>query len=213
MKRLPRLIVLCLLSTKFSRIGLGIALIILFSGNLAHAQEGLDPRCGDRAAKGKIICTINKPNVTRRETVHSNVVFAPGDTVVIGADGCVQTGGFGDTWKLYVNPIGEDSDRLYHGLIRIPTATRGSSLVRIKDVKGTNLKVAGSGVALSQLVLHLGYEDDDYSDNGYDNHDDGIRDQCKGIGPAVVRIVIFRGAPPPPTPSKFDFNLEWDKAS
>jgi hypothetical protein len=134
-----------------------------------------------------------------------DVVFAPGDTVVVGARGCVQTGGVGDTWKRYVDPV---PDNLYHGLVRIPTATPGTGLVRIKDFKDQNLTVTGAGAAQSALVLHLGYEDDDYSDNGYYSHDDGTDDQCKNIGPAQVTIVIYRNVVPP-SQSKFDFNLEW----
>src|SRR5712692_9897000 len=132
----------------------------LFSAILTHAQ-GLDPRCSDRTARGKITCRIDKPDVKRHETVYSNVVFTPGDIVEVKADGCVQTGGWGATWKRYVNPSGDNSDHLYHGLIRIPTGTKNSALVRIKDLVGRPpLHVTGVGVPLSELVLHLGYEDD-----------------------------------------------------
>jgi hypothetical protein len=161
---------------------------------------------------GKIVCTINEPNVTQHESLYSKIVFAPHDIVDVAADGCVQTGGLGDTWKRYVNPIGPG---LYHGLIRIPTEqTTKGALVRIKSVIGTHLHVAGVGVPESQLLLHLGYEDDDYSDNGYYSHDDGTGDQCKtdaarGIdgGPAHVTITIYRGVNPDPTSSRFDFDV------
>ena len=183
--------------------------ILLFSAIVAHAQ--LDPRCSDRTANGQFTCTIDQPNVTQRETVLPNVVFAAGDTVVIGAGGCVQTGGVGNTWKLYVNPSGPDSDRLYHGLVRIPTATPGTGLVRVKDVIGKKLTVAGS-LPQAQLVLHLGYEDDDYSDNGYSHHDDGTEDQCKNIGPAQVRVVITRGVTGTGGDTgRFAFNLVWSE--
>ena len=191
---------------------LAVALVVLFSAVLTHAQD-LDPRCSDRTAKGQFTCVIDKPGVDRHETVYPSVQFMPGDSVVIGAGGCVQTGGFGDTWKLYVNPSGPDSDHLYHGLIRIPTATPGSGLVRIQDVINQNLTVTGAGVPLPNLVLHLGYEDDDYSDNGYNEHDDGTEDQCRNVKEAQVRIVITRGAAPPPPPGRFAFNLEWNSAA
>jgi hypothetical protein len=191
-------------SVKLSKL-VGVATLIwLFNATWAAAQ-GLDPRCSNRMATGQIICIIDKPDVTRHETVYLDVVFAPGDTVVVGARGCVQTGGFGDTWKRYVDPVPDNS---YHGLVRIPTATPGTGLVRIKDFKDQNLTVTGAGAAQSALVLHLGYEDDDYSDNGYYSHDDGTDDQCKNIGPAQVTIVIYRNVAPPPQ-SRFDFNLEW----
>ena len=100
---------------------LGLGLILIVSIPSGRAQD-FDSRCGDRTAKGKFDCTINKPIVSRPEWVYQNVVFAPGDTVYVHGDGCVQTGGSGDTWKRYVNPGGANSDHLYHGLVRIPTA-------------------------------------------------------------------------------------------
>ena len=174
----------------------------------------IDPRCGDRTAKGKFDCTISQPPVNELETPIPAIVFAPGDKVQVMADGCVQTGGLGATWKRYVNPAGDNSDRLYHGLIRIPTGTKNSGLVRINSIIETTLTVSGAGVPVPQLVLSLGYEDDDYSDNGYDNHDDGTADQClndptNGIdgGPAHVTITIARGVPPDPVTSRFNFDV------
>ena len=43
-------------------------------------------------------------------------------------------------------------------------------------------------------TITLGYADDfdGYSDNGYWSHDDGIDDQCRGIGPAFVILTITR---------------------
>ncbi len=176
----------------------------------------LDPRCSSRTATGTFTCTIDKPNVTQAETPYPIVVFAPGDVVEINADGCVQTGGSGQTWKRYVNPSGPNSDRLYHGLVRIPTGTKNSALVRIKDVISNPITVTGAGVPESQLTLSLGYEDDKYSDNGYDKHDNGTDNQCQTDptrnvdgGPAHVTITISRSAPPPVPSSRFDFDVLW----
>jgi hypothetical protein len=172
-----------------------------------------DP-CSDRTAMGKIVCNIWEPIVTQHESEYPNIVFAPGDIVQVSADGCVQSGGFGATWKRYVNPTGNNADRLYHGLIRLPTGTKDSALVRIYTVIGRNLRVTGIGVPESQLFLHLGYEDDNYSDNGYYSHDDGDADQCKTAdsndgGPAHVKVTIFRGpgVTPDPQSSRFDFDV------
>jgi hypothetical protein len=163
---------------------------------------------------GQFDCVIEQPNVRQHETVYSNIVFAPGDYVDVNGDGCVQTGGWGPTWKRYVNPSGPNADRLYHGLVRIPTGTPNSALVRISTVVGRHLQVTGVNVPLPNLVLHLGYEDDDYSDNGYNDHDDGTDDQCKtdvgkGFdgGPAYVTITIYRGVMPGDTQSLFDFDV------
>src|ERR1700687_4451976 len=57
---------------------------------------------------------IKRPNVKQNMTEYPSITFRVGDLVTIKAGGCVQTGGFGDTWKLYVNPQGPNSDHLYH---------------------------------------------------------------------------------------------------
>ncbi len=174
----------------------------------------LDPGCGNRSIQGTIHCTIDQPNVTRPETEYPTVLFAPGDIVDVVADGCVQTGGAGNTWKRYVNPSGPNSATLYHGLIRIPFGDPKSTLVEIRTVIGKHLAVTSAVVPLSLLDLHLGYQDDDYSDNGYYSHDDGTEDQCKQTdsqdgGPAHVTITIYRGVSPPDAPptSRFDFDV------
>jgi hypothetical protein len=103
--------------------------------------------------------------------------------------------GKGLTWKRYVDPSGPNSDHLYHGLITIPTAT--GTLVRINTVTGKVITVP-SGAGAPDMVLHLGYEDDAYSDNGYYSHDNGTTDQCIQTrpnidgGPAHVTITIVR---------------------
>jgi hypothetical protein len=166
--------------------------------------------------RGENYCTIEQPNVTQHETAYPSVLFAPGDIVEVSADGCVQTGGSGNTWKRYVNPSGPNSDRLYHGLIRISTGTKDSALVRLNTVMEKQLTVTGTGVPISQLMLNLGYEDDGYSDNGYSAHDNGTEEQCKTDptksidgGPAHVTITIYRGldVKPDPPNSRFDFDV------
>jgi len=73
-------------------------------------KPSFDPRCSDRTATGVIQCVITMPPVNQHETPYPAVVFAPGDVVDAYADGCVQTGGHGDTWKRYVNPFGNGTD-------------------------------------------------------------------------------------------------------
>ena len=177
----------------------------------------LEPGCTNRAITGIIRCTILQPNVRQPETSYeSSVRFAPGDIVSVQADGCVQTGGSGSTWKRYVNPSGDETDTKYHGLMRIPTAfPAGSGLIRIENFIGRLQTVRGDpNVPVSELFMSLGYEDSDYSNNGYTAHDDGTDDQCKiaGIndgGPAHVTIVIYRGRDVLPSPpgSRFDFDV------
>lgn len=64
------------------------------------------------------------PRVNRPVTIYNRrdheIPLKRGDLVTVDACGCVQTGGTGNTWKLYVAPRGDNSDRLYHGVILNP---------------------------------------------------------------------------------------------
>ncbi len=173
---------------------------------------------------------IDKPSVKKPGTEYRQIKFQPGDRITIQADGCVQTGGIGDTWKRYVNPSGDNTEQFYHGLIQIPGATAG--LVRFAAItraigpankawQGT-LSIPRNFVSPSGLFLRLGYEDNGYSDNGYYDHDNGNNDQCKtksdtNGGAALVTLMIEHGAPTPPptqgctTPYDLDLaNTAWD---
>lgn len=140
---------------------------------------------------------VNRP-ATRYSTGEKLIPLKRGDEVMIEACGCIQTGGTGHTWKRYVNPTGEKSDELYHGLILIPNAAalklpsspKMKNFVRLSDLmaaqssRGFRLRITDDS------FLTLGYEDDDYSDNGYLGHDDGNDDQCKNVGGAAVAVTI-----------------------
>jgi hypothetical protein len=133
------------------------------------------------------VCRIDRPDVTHASETYAAITFEPGDNVQVQANGCVQTGGSGKTWKRYVDPSGPNADRLYHGLIDIPGTTSGA--VRLSTLVGTPQPVFKSG------TLVLGYEDDNFGDNGYWSHDDGTGGQCKNIGPASLDITITHQGP------------------
>jgi hypothetical protein len=44
------------------------------------------------------------------------------------------------------------------------------------------------------ISLHLGYEDDNYTDNGYLGHDDGTEDRCKGSVNAYIELFVIHTA-------------------
>jgi hypothetical protein len=134
------------------------------------------------------VCRVERPPVHQSSTTLNNIRLSQGDRISIAAGGCVQTGGVGKTWKRYVNPSGPNTDRLYHGLISIPGATAG--LVRLQSVVGTPLRVQISGAVAENSPLVVGYEDDNFHDNGYDRHDDGTEGQCKNEGPAFLELRI-----------------------
>jgi hypothetical protein len=141
-------------------------------------------------------CKITEPKVTQHETTYPTIVFHPGDFVTVHAGGCVQSGGSGQTWHRYVNPSGPNSDHLYHGLISYPGS---GGLIRFAPASQTT---AGWTFQIPKnvqgnLSLILGFEDDNYSDNGYWGHDrdNGPNGQCPippqpGGEPAWVTLVI-----------------------
>ena len=128
-------------------------------------------------------CSVDQPVVTQFATAYPAVQIRPGDHLMITAGGCVQTGGHGATWKRYVNPAADND--LYHGRISIPGVTPG--LVRLESVVNQTFSVPQNGGG----TLVLGYEDGDYSDNGYYAHDNGTANQCQNLGAAWVHIAIF----------------------
>jgi hypothetical protein len=151
---------------------------------------------------------IDEPNVKQRLTEYRSIRFRPGDAVTVTAGGCAQTGGAGKTWKRYVDPQGPNSDRLYHGLVWIPGAM--PDLQRLQGVVGRRLTIP-QGVDPAQLYLRLGYEDDNYSDNGYWGRegDDGTGNQCRGLGNAFV-VLTVESAPTHITTQPAPMDLVWD---
>jgi hypothetical protein len=128
--------------------------------------------------------------VTEQEHAYPSITFGQGDRIkILGAGGCVQTGGIGKTSKRYVDPLGDNADRLYHGLINVLGVTQGPW--RLSGLIGQELRIPVDGTAPRSQPLVLGYEDDQYDDNSYDQ-DDGNPAQCAGLGDAYVAFSITR---------------------
>jgi hypothetical protein len=186
-----------------------IAAMLVSSG--ARADDTFDVISVENPSPNVKIVHIRQPNVKQAMTPYTQIAFAPGDSVVVSASGCVQTGGSGSTWKRYVNPSGSDSDRYYFGEIWIPGAT--GVLVPIAGVVGKTL-IVPSGTTNAGLFLRLGYSDDNYGDNGYYSHDDGTENQCAGSdgGSAEVTLTItHNAATPAPTGDVAPFDLFWNQ--
>src|SRR5262249_42892932 len=113
------------------------------------AAHDVNGGCTEGSAPNTTVCTINNPLVTKPmtgydgdfdpdlfEAVSNNpadnrhgiqlpdIPLKRGDLVTIDADGCVQTGGHGRTWKRYVNPQGANATRYYHGTLGVANAIR-----------------------------------------------------------------------------------------
>lgn len=130
---------------------------------------------------------IDEPYVKGISIEYPEITFDPGDQITIAAGGCVQTGGHGRTWKRYLNPSGNNSDHLYWGTILIPGLVGdvpGAHNSPLRDNLGALLTIPAG----PRITVSLGYEDDNYGDNGYWGHDDGTEDQCKDVENAYVSI-------------------------
>jgi len=154
---------------------------------------------------------VNDPNPFN----YDMVAFKPGDAIRISAGGCVQTGGHGSTWKSYTNPTGDNAGNYYSGMLSIPGVT--GNLQRIGGVLAPREWFVPRDLpptVLPQLHLIIGYQDDEYDDNGYYSHDDGNNDQCQNVGPAWIEVKIVSDVHPPAqpqfTPFSKPFDLTWD---
>jgi hypothetical protein len=138
---------------------------------------------------------IVRPIVDQRLTEYPDIQFAKGEVVFVSASGCVNTKmHHGHDWRRYVDPVGPDTDRLYHGLIWIPGAgiwrgkplvtAVGTDLVRISSISSISkgepsqpeqLIIGNMGSSVGPW-LRLGYEADVlYEEAGYDG-DNGYYD-------------------------------------
>ena len=153
--------------------------------------------CQDNPGHTVTTCRIDRPVVTQRAFQYRNVRFRPGDVVTVEAGGCVNAGGRAGGWRRFVDPTGRDADGLYHGLIRIPGHPPGGGLVRIQTLVGRPLTIP-TPLPPGNSFLSVGYEDSDYRDNGYSNHNDGAGGQCRldrDGGPAWVTVAIRHAGP------------------
>src|SRR5690349_13494748 len=119
---------------------------------------------------------IDQPPV-RTATTDTGITIPKGSWVQITADGCVQTGGSGATWKRYVDPDPPGGSNNHFGSIGIlslsgapnfiPAGTRFSDISPILRFR-----------VITDSKVKLGYQDDGYGDNGYNDHDNGTNNQC-----------------------------------
>ena len=194
-----------------------VFLLLIISSHPALAQETV---VKESETSQQSVWRIDQPDVDRPRKDYPQVTFRKYDEVIVTGGGCVHTSGSGKTWKRYINPSGDHSDRLYHGRISIPGAT--AELVRISSIEGQRLVVNkfpahDDG---SPVFLQLGYEDDDYKLNDYSDHDDGNNKQCAyskdpdaKFGKAFLKITINHHddlASAPPTPkARAPLDLWW----
>jgi hypothetical protein len=159
----------------------------------------------------KAFWTIDQPNIARPLTPYPMITYEAGDTLILYADGCAQSGGHGNTWKRYVNPSGDSSgppNGEYFGLVLLPNTDAPAQ----QQPAPANINVIGQRLFVypnpvhptEKFSLQLGYVDDGYpnglggyDDNGYYSHDEGDNGQCTSSlpqsledGPAWVSLEI-----------------------
>jgi len=158
------------------RFGLALLCLLLLVGFTSVAAQETVVKESETAQQ--VVWRIDQPEVDRPRKDYPKVQFRKYDEVIVTGGGCVHTGGVGKTWKRYIDPSGNNSDRLYHGRISIPGAT--AELVRISSIEGLHLVVNKfpNHYDDAPLPLQLGYEDDDYKKNDYSDHDNGTNNQC-----------------------------------
>src|SRR5438105_2273448 len=101
-----------------------VPLLLLAAALGSEAAKSQTVSCqASTTSANTTVCVIHEPVVTAHLTELPGIAFKPGDKVIIGAGGCVQTGGHGATWKRYIDPSGDNADHLYHGLVWIPGGT------------------------------------------------------------------------------------------
>ena len=179
----------------------------------AKADDTFDIISVEHPSASVEIVRIRQPNVKKAVTAYPSITFQPKDQVVLAAGGCVQTGGSGATWKRYVDPSGEDSSKYYFGEIWIPGIT--GVMQPIEGAIAANPLYVPPGTSTDNLFLRLGYSDDDLSDNGYYDHDDGTENQCAGQagGAAWVTLTITHNVDPPTSSGEVaPFDLFWGQA-
>ena len=194
---------------------LGVAIMNYSDWTSASYAQQSDGRVTHTVNGNTEVWRIDEPNVKKPIIEFPQIRFVPGDQVRVTAGGCVQTGGHGKTWKRYLDPL-PASDQKYHGMVLIPGAIGQlpadslSRFARILIERGTTFTVKAITEPRKQH-LWLGYEDDDYGDNGYWGQDEGTQGQCRignsWVEHAFVVVTITHGGPPPPPNNLAPFDL------
>ncbi len=129
---------------------------------------------------------------------------SPITSMELGSDGRIYVGYTPPRSPVWYDPNATNETDDHKG-DAINSALNGTH--PFNEIKHANVAADSNGVPVNwvpvdrrQLHLRLGYEDDDYSGNGYDNPDNGNNDQCKGAVNAHVEITVHHD-PKNPFPS------------
>ena len=87
-----------------------------------------------------------------------------------------------------MNPVGPGTERLYRAWVRV---LDGAAPSPIESIVGRE-QIIPAAADPQSLHFTLGYVDDDYTDNSYERHDDGIDQQCAGQEGARLSLTILR---------------------
>ena len=148
---------------------------------------------------------LSEPDVSH-PTADTNVFFDAGVWVSVQADGCVQTGGSGATWKRYVDPdppVSGAGPANHFGSLAIVSRIGGPDTISLARLFDISPVVRFRVTTPSQA--RVAYKDDAnaYGDNGYTAHDNGSGNQCllpsgpRGYGgSAYILFTVDPNTPP-----------------
>jgi hypothetical protein len=122
-------------------------------GQVDHYPNGADIITCTESPPGHEMWKIDYPSVDRSLTDYPAITFNPGDVVRLDAAGCVQSGGFGSTWKRYVNPD-DGSGRLdsqYYGTVQIVGVTGDNNPESILHWIGPSFIIPQAGHSRARL--------------------------------------------------------------
>lgn len=142
-------------------------------------------------------CIVQYPEVRQQMTLYPEIPIGQGDLLDVQAQGCAQRGGHGKTWANYPTPVGENSDKWYAGVLWIRAVTPTSTDLFPQHRFLPNLQITELTIPPnSKAEIRIGYQDNDYSDNGYYAPDPGIDNQCLNTTEADVTFDIIRSGLP-----------------
>jgi len=167
-------------------------IVVVSSATVADAGKPGPPEQVSQTVNtsARAVWRIDRPRITQPETRYPQITFKPGDRVTISAGGCARRGG-------YPPPNGPavpylHGDNIYMGTIYIPGIVPGAVKGKIEQYVGAH-DIPWT-MTSSDWALRLGYEDNAFGDNNYNDIDDIDAGPCKGLGYAYVQIEIDHGA-------------------
>jgi hypothetical protein len=141
-----------------------------------------------------------------------DIPLAAGDVVSFDWQGCVNRGGAGLQCYRYGDPLDAigRKNNMYYGTVGIkgPTAPSLPTSTSLQDIARTaEYRIDALPADVPPHQIHIGYKDDQHSDNSNVISDWGYYAQCKDWDAAKLFVSVFHKKPPMPSPPPRDFDV------